>query len=272
MTTFNSEDLLPDNVAWGYNGVNVGGQRMMAEIRFYVGTSGWSYSDWRGLFYPHGLSSGEWLEFYSVRFPTVELNASFYRLPTEKAFQRWHDAVPEGFRFSVKASRYITHIKRLNDIEESLHILLERASLLGAKLGVMLYQLPPTLSRDDGLLDSFLSIAPQSVRHAIEFRNDTWYQGEVYDILCRHNAAFCVHDFQQMKVPVLATADFAYFRFHGTSGRYVGSYGDEELDRWAGEMRRMGQELKAVYAYFNNDIGGSAVNDALRLAERVQRR
>ena len=245
---------------------------MAAETRSYVGTSGWSYSDWRGVFYPHDLSSGDWLRFYSLRFPTVELNASFYRLPTRQAFQRWHDAVPDGFQFSVKASRFITHVKKLRDVEGPLHTLLDTASTLGDKLGVMLYQLPPGLRRDDGLLAAFLSILPKGVRHAVEFRSTTWYHDEVYDILRRSNVALCVHDFQRLDTPVVATADFAYFRFHGTSGRYAGSYSDGEMDRWAGEMRRVGRGLKAVYAYFNNDIGGQAVNDALRLSEKTQGR
>lgn len=242
---------------------------MTAETRFYVGTSGWSYSGWRGLFYPHGLPSSEWLKFYSSRFPTVELNASFYRLPTRQAFRRWHDAVPDDFQFSVKASRYITHIKRLQDVTEPLKTFLVRASILEHKLGVILYQLPPGLVRDDGLLEAFLPMLPQNIRHAIEFRSATWYRDRVYDILRQYNVAFCVHDFQRQEVPAVGTADFAYFRFHGTSGRYAGSYSDADLDRWAGEIKRIGQGLKAVYAYFNNDIGGEAVNDAVRLSERM---
>ena len=231
-----------------------------------MGTSGWSYNHWRGVFYPDGLPSGKWLEFYAQRFPSVELNASFYRLPTERAFQRWHDVAPGGFCFAVKASRFITHIRKLRDAEEPLGTFLRRAGILGEKLGPVLYQLPPSMRRDDGLLEAFLTLLPHGLRHVFEFRNDSWYDEGVFDLLRRHGAAFCVHDMRPLETPVVATTGFAYLRFHGTSGRYAGCYGDEELEAWAEAIRCVGSGLKTVYAYFNNDIGGHAVGNASTLA------
>ena len=242
-------------------------EEMCAE--YYVGTSGWSYNHWRGVFYPDGLPSGKWLEFYAQRFPSVELNASFYRLPTEGAFRRWHDVVPGGFRFAVKASRFITHIRKLRDAEESLGTFLGRAGILGEKLGPVLYQLPPSMGRDDGLLEAFLTLLPHGLQHVFEFRNDSWYDEGVLDLLRRHGAAFCVHDMHPLETPVVATAAFAYLRFHGTSGRYAGCYSDEELEAWAEAIRRMASGLETVYAYFNNDIGGHAVGNASTLARML---
>jgi uncharacterized protein YecE (DUF72 family) len=232
--------------------------------RYLIGTSGWHYEGWRGDFYPEDLPARKWLAFYAERFPTVELNNSFYHLPTEAAFKNWHDATPDNFTFAVKASRFITHIKRLNDIEEPLNNFMSRAALLGDKLGPVLFQLPPGFHRDDARLEKFLKILPEG-RHAIEFRHDSWFADEVYEALRRRGVAFCIFDMPRLKTPLVATADFIYVRFHGTAERYAGSYPDEALAQWAKNIKKLAKDLEAVYAYFNNDVGGHALKNAMTL-------
>ena len=236
---------------------------------YHVGTSGFHYDHWRGVFYPDDVPKSQWLEFYARSFPTVELNASFYRLPAERTFEQWRERVPNGFRFAVKASRFITHIKRLRDVEEPLETFLKRAYLLEEKLGPILYQLPPSMKRDEGLLEAFLALLPAEMRHVLEFRDASWYHEAVFGLLRRCNVAFCVHDMRRSQTPVVATAEFGYLRFHGISGRYSGCYTDEELEQWAEKVRQMGR-LKTVYVYFNNDVGGHAVGNATSLAEKLE--
>ena len=229
---------------------------------YYIGTSGWHYEDWKGLFYPAELVKSKWLEFYARHFPTVELNNSFYHLPSEKAFVNWREASSEVFIFAVKVSRFITHIKRLKNAEEPLHNFLERADLLGDKLGPLLYQLPPNMKRNDDRLESFLSILPGRYRHVFEFRHESWSDDGVFNILRKYNAGWCVFDMPDFTSPVVATADFAYVRFHGSTGLYWSNYSDKELSDWAEKIAKLGENLKAVYIYFNNDAGGYAVDNA----------
>jgi len=232
---------------------------------YFIGTSGWHYDDWQGLFYPRDLSKSRWLEFYARHFHTVELNNSFYRLPSEKAFANWRKDSPEGFIFAVKVSRFITHIKRLKDAHEPLRNFLERADLLKDKLGPLLYQLPPNMKRDDDRLESFLSILPRRYRHVFEFRHESWFDGYVFRILRKYNTGFCIFDMPELTSPVMATADFAYGRFHGSARLYSSSYSNKELARWARRIAELGQNLKAVYIYFNNDIAGYAIDNARTL-------
>jgi uncharacterized protein YecE (DUF72 family) len=233
--------------------------------KYYIGTSGWHYEHWRGLFYPQELTKSKWLEFYTRHFSTVELNNSFYRLPSEKAFDNWREASSAGFVFAVKVSRFITHIKRLKDVEEPLHNFLERADLLNNKLGPLLYQLPPNMKHNDERLDNFLAILPRQYRHVFEFRNESWFDDCVFNILKKYNAGFCVFDMPDFTCPVVATADFAYVRFHGSTGLYWSNYSDNELSSWAKKIAKLGKNLKAVYIYFNNDAGGYAINNARTL-------
>jgi uncharacterized protein YecE (DUF72 family) len=238
--------------------------------RYFIGTSGWHYDDWRGVFYPEKLPKKDWLAYYAGRFPTVELNNSFYRLPTESAFQNWHDQTPAGFCFAVKASRYITHVKRLKDGEEPLHNFMSRAAWLKDKLGPVLYQLPSSFHRDDARLAEFLEKLPKG-RHVIEFRHNSWLDDEIYELLRRYHAGFCIFDMPKLRSPLLATADFAYLRFHGTGEGYSGSYPDAALAGWAGEISRLARGLDAVYAYFNNDVSGHAVRNAVTLREYLEK-
>jgi len=237
--------------------------------KYYIGTSGWVYRHWRDVFYPSKLAQSKWLEFYTRHFPTVELNNSFYRLPTEKAFSNWRDTSPEGFVYAVKGSRFITHIKRLKDVQEPVETFLGRARHLGQKLGPLLYQLPPNMHRNDERLDAFLTLLPKGLRHVVEFRHESWLDEGVFDILRRHNVGFCVFDMPDLPCPLVATAGFAYIRFHGSTGLYWSCYSDEELEDWAQKISGLGKKLDTVYIYFNNDAEGFAIKNARTLGEKL---
>ena len=238
-------------------------------MKYYIGTSGWVYPHWREVFYPPKLSQSKWLEFYTRHFATVELNNSFYRLPSEQAFANWRDTSPPGFVYAVKVSRFITHIKRLKDVAEPVATFLSRARHLNEKLGPLLYQLPPNMHRNDERLDSFLSLLPKGLHHVVEFRHRSWLDEGVFDILRRHNVGLCVFDMPDMSCPLVATANFAYIRFHGSSGLYFSCYSDEELEDWARRISALAKDLDAVYIYFNNDAEGFAVKNAQTLAEKL---
>ena len=229
--------------------------------KYYIGTSGWHYDWWREVFYPAKLPRSRWLEFYSSHFPTVELNNSFYRLPSERAFDNWRDQTPEGFVFAVKVSRFITHIKRLKEVEEPLETFLSRARHLNEKLGPLLYQLPPNMHRNEGRLEAFLKILPGGLEHVFEFRHESWFDDRVFELLRKYNCGFCSFDMPGMSCPLVATADFAYIRFHGSSGLYYSCYSDEELRDWAERISGLGGVGK-VYIYFNNDAEGYAIQNA----------
>lgn len=231
-------------------------------VRYYIGTSGWHYDDWRGRFYPEKMPKTQWLEFYARHFPTLELNNTFYRLPTEEAFRKWYESSPKGFVFAVKVSRYITHIKRLKDCAEEINNFMSRAVLLKEKLGPLLYQLPPGLHRDNERLSDFLKILPRGRKHVIEFRHESWLNDEVFEILREHQVGFCVFDMPELTSPLIATSDFAYIRFHGSDSLYSSCYSDKEMSEWAGKIKGLAKELEAVYIYFNNDIAGYALENA----------
>jgi len=233
--------------------------------KYHVGCSGWHYEHWRGLHYPRELPKTKWLSFYAQQFDTVELNNSFYRLPSDKAFSTWRESTPEYFIFAVKVSRFITHIKRLRNLDSAVEDFLSRAAFLKEKLGPLLYQLPPSMKRNDELLGDFLSTLPSEYEHVVEFRHESWIDESVFDILRRHNAGLCVFDMPGLSCPLVATSDFAYVRFHGSEGLYSGSYSDEELTQWARQITQLGQTLKASYIYFNNDVEAFAVKNAMKL-------
>ena len=234
-------------------------------LHCYIGTSGWHYDHWRDRFYPEKLIKAKWLEFYASHFTTVELNNSFYRLPSEAAFATWHDSSPANFTFAVKVSRFITHIKRLRNTEEAVENFVDRAKILGEKLGPLLYQLPPNMHRNDEVLESFLSTLPRGMKHVFEFRHESWLKEKVFEILHRYNVGLCVFDMPSLTCPVVTTADFAYVRFHGSTGLYWSCYSDEELADWAKRLANLAVNLKAVYIYFNNDAEAFAVRNAITL-------
>ena len=199
----------------------------------------------------------------------MELNNSFYQLPSEKAFENWRDTSPDDFVYAVKVSRFITHIKRLKNVEEPIETFLSRARHLQEKLGPLLFQLPPNMHRNDERLDAFLSLLPRGLRHVVEFRHESWLDEKVFEILRRHNVGFCVFDMPGLACPLVATADFAYIRFHGSSGLYFSCYSDEELEEWARKIAGLAKDLETVYIYFNNDAEGFAVKNAQTLAQKL---
>ena len=246
----------------------MGKQHLTAE--YFVGTSGWHYDHWRGLYYPEGLAKPKWLQFYSKQFNTVELNNSFYHLPTEKAFITWRESAPENFVYAVKVSRFITHIKKLRNIGSAVDNFLSRACLLQDKLGPLLYQLPPNMKRNDVVLESFLSSLPQEYRHVFEFRHESWIDEAVFGILRRYKVGLCVFDMPGFTCPPVATSDFAYIRFHGSGGMYSSCYSNEELSQWAKKIAKLAEGVKAVYIYFNNDAEAFAIKNALTLASYLE--
>jgi uncharacterized protein YecE (DUF72 family) len=238
---------------------------------YFIGTSGWHYDDWRNRFYPKELPKNKWLEYYACHFPTVELNNSFYRLPSEDAFTNWYNSSPADFAFAVKVSRFITHIKRLKNSEEAVDNFVKRAGILGNKLGPLLYQLPPSLHRNDDTLESFLSSLPRGFKHVIEFRHQSWLVKEVFEILQKHNAGLCVFDMPSFTCPLRATADFAYIRFHGSDSLYSSCYSDEVLADWAKRIAGLAADLDSVYIYFNNDVEGFALRNAVTIRDYLEK-
>jgi uncharacterized protein YecE (DUF72 family) len=225
----------------------------------YVGTSGWQYRDWRGPFYPPELAQREWLAFYARTFATTEVNNSFYRLPAEGAFRRWRDATPDGFVMAVKASRFLTHLRRLRDPRQPVELLWQRATELGDRLGPVLFQLPPRFPADPGRLRELLQVLPSALRPAIEFRDPSWYTSEVFGLLERHDAALVWPDRPGARITLPCTAAWGYVRFHqGTAGGP--DYRRDKLRRWADRIAAL--PVGASFLYFNNDPGGAAVRDA----------
>ncbi len=241
-----------------------------------IGCSGWNYKAWRTTFYPTGLSSARWLEFYAARFDTVEINSTFYRLPDRATFSTWQSQTPKGFLFAVKASRFLTHMKRLREPREPLGRLISRASALGRQLGPLLYQLPGSFTIDLERLDAFLRALPRlsngaRIHHVMEFRHPSWYVAETYHLLNQRGVALCLHDKEGSKIIEPIDGPFVYVRFHGTSGRYHGSYDRRVLTRWAHRLAEQAQDVRQVFAYFNNDPDASAVENALTLRSALQK-
>jgi len=240
---------------------------MSGQIR--VGCSGWQYRHWRETFY-RGLPLKRWFEHYSSVFDTVEIKNTFYRLPEGGTFARWRDQASPGFLYAVKASRFLTHMKKLKDPEEPLERFFDRARELKDRLGPVLYQLPPGWTKDTARLRRFLAVLPSGRRHTIEFRDPSWYADDVLDLLRAHDVALCLHDMRGSATERVAVASFVYVRFHGPTGSYSGGYSADRLERWAAwltERRRQGAD---VYAYFNNDVGGHAPVDALALRHLME--
>lgn len=243
-------------------GCVVAGSRV-CDIR--IGTSGWHYKHWIGNFYPAKFPSSKMLAYYCERFDTVELNNSFYHLPKKTALECWRDSTPKEFVFAAKGSRFLTHMKKLKDAGQGLARFLDAIETFGAKLGPILFQLPPNWELNLERLATFLDLLPKVHRYAFEFRNASWSVPAVYDLLRRHNAAYCAFHLAGEQSPILTTADFAYVRLHGPGGKYQGSYSDRDLREWSNRIGAWRGDLKAVYVYFDNDEAGYATADALRL-------
>jgi uncharacterized protein YecE (DUF72 family) len=231
----------------------------------HVGCSGWVYKHWRGLFYPDGLPQTRWFAHYAAHFDTVEINASFYRLPLAKTFKGWRDKAPPSFRYAIKVNRFITHNKKLLDCARPADEFIALARLLGEHLGPLLYQLPPSLRRDDDRLARFIERLPPDLEHVVEFRHPSWYADEVLALLDRHGIGFVTYDLAGLTSPRWASGRTAYVRFHGTGGKYWGRYSEEQMAEWARWLLDQAAAARSVYAYFNNDIHGHALDDARTL-------
>lgn len=232
----------------------------MAELR--VGTSGWHYEHWKGVFYPAGMKGGERLAFYARHFDTVEIDNSFYRLPSRDTFLDWRRKTPAGFIFSLKASRFITHLKKLQEPREPLSSLFDHAGGLKEKLGPVLFQLPPRWGVDPGRLEEFVAALPAGKRHVFEFRDESWLREDIYRILEGAGCALCAASSPSFPSVRRATAGFAFLRFHGGETSCGSGYSRRELADWASYARSLLAEGRDVYAYFNNDAFGRAVEDA----------
>jgi uncharacterized protein YecE (DUF72 family) len=242
----------------------------MRDVR--IGCSGWSYDSWKGRFYPQGLPQNRWLEHYAGSFDTVEVNATFYRLPAPAMVAGWVEHSPPGFLFAVKGSRYLTHVRRLRDMDEGVKRFYERLEPLiaSARLGPVLWQLPANFRRDDDRLAAALEALPEG-RHAFEFRHESWFVPPVVALLERHGAALVVAHDARRELPRRMTAGWAYVRFHhGHRGRR-GNYSDRELDEWRRRIAAW-RARRDVYAYFNNDWYGHAVTDAVFLRDQLATR
>lgn len=243
----------------------------------YIGTSGFSYNHWKGVFYPENIKQSEWLSYYSRIFNTVELNVTFYRLPAEKSFLNWFKSTPPGFRFAVKGPRQLTHYARLNLTERHLDYLKlfsDRVSRLETKLSCVLWQLPPGLQADTELLEEFLAaVAPvfsAHTGHAFEFRNDSWFTDEIYAVLEKHHATLVCSHSARYPMKCIKTADFSYYRFHGPGSLYNSRYDEKELDDWVEKIAEYVKNDRTVFVYFNNDFYGFAVENALYLKSRLE--
>jgi len=238
----------------------------MADIN--IGTSGFQYRHWKGAFYPEGLAQRRWFEYYTHVFNTVELNVTFYRLPNENTFHKWYQETPPGFVFSLKGSRFITHVKRLKSPREPLALFFDRAKGLKDKLGIVLWQLPPNFGKDLGRLDKFLKeLGKYHIRNTFEFREKSWVDAEVISIISEHGHCLCMADWPQFNDEVPITSDFVYIRRHGHDGRYDSKYSNVELRRDARRIRQYLKGKKDVFIYFNNDAYGYAPQNAMELKE-----
>lgn len=240
-----------------------------AKMHTYIGTSGWNYDHWKGTFYPETIPKSRWLEFYARTFTTVEVNATFYRQISRTTFQRWRENTPQGFIWSIKANRFITHIKRLMGVEDSLEKFFSPIDLLDEKLGPILFQLPPSLRFDGSTVEAFLSLLPWGKRYTVEARHESWASDDAISILRDHRVAWCISD-TAGRFPYLEaiTADFTYIRLHGSKRLYASLYTEEELAAWAEKIESWGID---AYVYFDNDFMGHAPRNALRLREILNR-
>lgn len=237
--------------------------------QIYIGTSGWSYSHWKGLFYPANISTAKMLAEYVRHFRTTEINSSFYRLPSRDTLERWLKSAPADFVFSVKASRYITHMKKLKEPEDNVFTLLGRIKMLSDRLGPILFQLPPRWHFNGERLAAFLENLPGGFRYAFEFRDQSWLNKRTYRLLADHNAAFCIYELDGFLSPKEVTADYIYVRLHGPDGPYQGSYDRAVLTEWTRIFVNWSAQGRSIYCYFDNDENGYAAVNARTLQNMV---
>jgi uncharacterized protein YecE (DUF72 family) len=234
--------------------------------RVHIGTSGWHYDSWRGPFYPDDIPKQDWLACYAQTFPSTELNGVFYRTPTLDAVRGWYRRTPDDFVFAWKASKFITHWKRLSDrSRNSLALMEERLSVLGKKAGPILFQLPPSFKADTDRLASFIKLLSRKRRYSFEFRHPSWYEPGVLRVLADANIALCISDHHDAPAPWERTADFLYVRGHGPGGGYKGHYTSNTLGKWAQQIKAWKRQRREVFVYFDNDQKSAAPKDAMRL-------
>jgi uncharacterized protein YecE (DUF72 family) len=231
-----------------------------------IGTSGWIYSHWRERFYPKDLPPKQWFAYYSEHFHTVEINNTFYRLPSENAFDAWRQQAPRGFVYAVKASRFLTHMKKLKEPEEPIERILGRARRLSATLGPVLYQLPRGWKCNVERLAHFFAALPRNLKHVMEYRRQDWLCDRVFDLMREHAIGLCIHDLLP-EHPRTVTSNVVYVRFHGVGAKYAGSYKRKELVAWGEWMRDQTSLGREVFAYFNNDAEANAVRNARTLRD-----
>jgi uncharacterized protein YecE (DUF72 family) len=232
-------------------------------MAIWVGTSGYNYPEWKGSFYPEKLPAAKMLPYYAERFPTVEINYTFYRAPTEKILNGWNQATPERFRLTLKAPKRITHDARLRNCADPVRLFLETAATLGPKLGALLFQLPPNLKKDLTLFDAFLDTFPPRVCAAFEFRHESWFDEEIYARLRARNLALCIADSDKLSTPVVATADYGYFRLRDEG------YTPDDIKRWADAIARETASCKDVYVYFKHEDEGKGPEFAQLLMKHL---
>lgn len=234
--------------------------------RIWIGTSGWHYKHWIGAFYPPKTRTSGMLAYYVQSFGTVEINNSFYRLPSEKALADWRDSTPPGFLFAMKGSRFLTHMKKLKDAQQGLERFLQRAEILRGKLGPILFQLPPHWEVNRQRLEDFLRLLPKRHRYAFEFRNASWNTPAIYELLSAHHAGYCIFHLAGTQSPIEVTTTFSYVRLHGPGDKYRGNYSKSELQKWARRITKWNGDGCDVYVYFDNDEAGYAAQNALSLS------
>ena len=241
--------------------------RNKEKTRIWIGTSGWTYDGWRGPFYPADLPKKDWLDWYATQFLSAEVNSSFYRTPSLEAVAAWRKATPRDFSFAWKASKFITHWKRLNPetCQNSLDLMVTRLKALKEKAGPVLFQLPPQFEADCDRLAQFLKMLPRRYLYAFEFRHPSWYLPQVLDVLSKHNASLCLSDHYHAPAPWIATAEHVYIRGHGPGGRYKDNYPEQTLREWARHIRKWRRQGRSVFAFFDNDQKSAAPADARRL-------
>lgn len=253
----------------------------MEPNRIRVGCSGWQYKHWRADFYPAELRTANWFHHYAQTFDTVEINNSFYRWPAPETFAKWSEQAPKRFLYAVKASRFLTHLKKLKEPEEPVSRTFDHVKELGPHLGPLLYQLPPGFQVNTDRLDQFLKTISRPVREtglktrpyqAIEFREPSWYTDGIFALLRKHKVALCLHDMQGSATGKVVVGPFIYVRYHFGTKKYGGRYDDDRLDDWADWLAECARKGMAVFAYFNNDTGGHAPRDAIRLRDRIHAR
>ena len=237
-------------------------------MTYLLGTSGWSYPDWKGRFYPEDIPQRKWLPFYAEHFNTVEINMTFYRYPKPETLKGWLDKTPSNFTFTLKANRQITHYKKLQDVKGDLRYFYLLADSLRERLGCILFQLPPSLTKNMNLLQDFLTHLSPNHKNVIEFRHESWFSEDVYSLLRSHQVIFCVVSSPQLPDHIVETAETSYFRFHGRIGWYKYNYTDEELKDWAEAIQKT--KSKECFIYFNNDYHAYAVANCKKLGEYLR--